>query len=168
MQKLSLRRLLVAPLVLAAFAPLIVLAADKVEVRGWDPKDKSVVTGEEANKPAEAERAPAHTPEWTDLKDNDAGTSDSVVPELQEIVVLCATKPNSAEFRNQWTTYVRKNHRPGAQIDAVIDDVIRQADAYRARQSNASKTSARRAMNSNAGTRRIMHDSAMATIRNMK
>ncbi len=168
MRKSSLRRLLVAPLVMVAFVPLIALAGDKVEVRGWNPEDKSTVTGDEANEPAEAEHPPAHTPEWTDLNDNDAGTSDSVVPGLQEIVVLCATRPNSAEFQKQWTTYVRKNYRPGVQIDAVIDNVIRQADAYRARQSKLSKTSARRAVNSNAETRRIMHDSAMAVIRNMK
>ena len=57
-----------------------------------------------------AERVPVHTPEWTDLNSGDPGTSDSVVPELSEIVVLCATSdPDSKEFEKAWERWLKTN-----------------------------------------------------------
>jgi hypothetical protein len=119
-----------------------------------------------ARAPDQAERIPAHTPEWTNPNTGDPGTTDSVIPELQKIVVLCATEPTSPNFKGQWIAYVRKNYEPGQNIDGVIDDVLRRANAYRTE--NARKGRARQRANADAATRKMMHDSAMSAIRNMK
>ena len=90
-------------------------------------------------------------------------TIDSVVDELNGIVVLCATQPQSVEFKNSWTTWVRQHHQPGMNIDAVIDDVLKRASVYNSTQRN---TTTRKKPKANT-TKRMMHDTAMAVIRKM-
>jgi hypothetical protein len=126
------------------------------------------VSADEASKPAEIKRVPAHNPEWTNPKGSDPGTTDSVVPELQGIVVLCATKPQSAEFKKQWAAYVRRNYKPGMNIDAVINDVLRRADEYRAGKRAGSKGPATEVLQSPLHTKKMMHDTAKAVIQNMR
>ena len=116
-------------------------------------------------KPAQVEPTPAHTPEWTNLSNSDPGTSNSVIPELQGIVVLCATEPGSAEFKTQWAAYVRQNYTRDMNVDAVIDNVLKQADAYRAKQRKGSKPSQAQALQSNDITRKNMRSTATAVIR---
>jgi hypothetical protein len=129
----------------------------------------SAMAGEdEAVKPAETRRVPAHNPEWTNPKGSDPGTSDSVSTDLQKIIVLCATEPQSAEFRKQWSAYVRRNYVPGTDIDAIIADVIKRADAYRTKQRPRSGNAPARAVQPNEKTEKMMHDTAKAIIRNMK
>jgi hypothetical protein len=125
----------------------------------------AAASADDKKQATEMKRNPAHSPEWTNSKDSDPGTSDSAIPELSGIVVLCATKPDSAEFKDQWATYVRKHYEPGMDIDAVIDDVLRQADAYRARHRNKSRSSAAKTIQPNAETRKNMHSTANAVIR---
>ena len=120
----------------------------------------------EESKPAAVERVPAHTPEWTNPNTGDPGTTDSTVPELQRIVVLCATAPQSAEFEGQWTAYVRKHYKPGMNVDAVIDGVMQRAAAYRAEKSRRARIG--KPAVSDTATRRLMHDAAMLSVRNMK
>ena len=125
----------------------------------------TAASADDKKQATEMKRIPAHTPEWTNTKGSDPGTSDSAIPELAGIVVLCATEPDSAEFKNQWAAYVRKHYEPGMDIDAVIDDVLRQADAYRARHRNTSRSSAARAVQPNAQTRKNMQSTAKSVIR---
>lgn len=123
---------------------------------------------DQAAKPAEVQRVPAHNPEWVNPRSSDPGTSDSVQTDLQKIIVLCATEPQSAEFRKQWAAYVRENYKSGMDIDAVIGDVIRQADAYRARLRRASANAPARIVQPKSDTRKMMHDTAKAIIQNIK
>ena len=102
--------------------------------------------------------------ERTDItaSDSDASAIDSVVDDLQGIVVLCATQPQSAEFKNAWTTWVRQHHQPGMDIDAVINDVLKRASAYNSTQ--RSSTTKRKKSKAET-TKKMMHDTAMAVIR---
>lgn len=127
----------------------------------------TAASGEETKKAAEIKRIPAHNPEWTNSGDSDPGTTDSVVPELQGIVVLCATEPKSDEFKKQWAAYVRHNYKPGMNLDAVIKDVLRRADAYRTHQRSGSKHLPTRSVQSNSATERLMQDIGLAAIRNI-
>jgi len=127
-----------------------------------------VATADEVARPAEIKRVPTHNPEWTNPKGNDPGTAESVVPALQEIVVLCATEPQSAEFKKQWATYVRGNYKRGMNIDAVIEDVLRRADAHRAKKRKGSKGPATEVLQKPINTKKMMHDTAKAVIQNMR
>lgn len=102
----------------------------------------------------------------TDIRatDTDPVAIDSVVDDLASIVVLCATQPQSAEFKNAWTTWIRQHHQPGMDINAVIKDVFNRAKAYNSTQS-ASTTKQKKPKKSN--TEKMMHDTAMAVIRKM-
>ena len=120
----------------------------------------------EVAKPVAVERIPTHTPEWTNPNDSDPGTTDSVATDLQKIVVLCATEPQSPDLNGQWTAWIRRNYESGMDIDAVIDDVMRRALSYRAQQKREAR--ARRLAVDDAATRKMMHDAAMNAVRNMK
>jgi hypothetical protein len=128
----------------------------------------TAVTADEAAERAEVKRIPAHNPEWTSPNNGDPGTTKSVIPELQKIVVLCATVPQSDEFKNQWSAYVRRHYEPGMNIDVVIYDVIRRANAFLAGPKQSGQSAARLSVQSNAATRKVMHDTAMSIIRNVK
>ena len=93
-------------------------------------------------------RTPAHTPEWTDLNQSDPGKTkgslpslqlqavpsqepvDSVASDLQKIVVLCATQPQSAEFDRAWALYLEEHYKPNLDVDGLIDDVLTRAENY--------------------------------------
>jgi hypothetical protein len=123
-----------------------------------------------ARKAQQSPQQPAHTPEWTNPNDSDPGVSESTAPDLQRIVVLCATKPNSAEFGREWQSYIQRHYRRGMDVDVLIDDVLKRADAHRkslAGNRNNPATRSLRAQDT-TNTRKAMHDAAMASIRNMK
>ena len=118
----------------------------------------------------ETRKVPAHTPEWTNPAGGDPGVSESVMPDLQAIIVLCATEPASQDFKRQWTAFIRKHHKPDTDIDRLIDEVMSQAarhnngkpPAHSNARSNRARTSA------SLDIRKMMHDVAMNAIRNMK
>ena len=128
----------------------------------------ATTNAQEASKPAEVKRVPAHNPEWTNVKSGDPGTTESVIPELQGIVVLCATEPQSAEFKKQWAAYVRGNYKPGMNIDTVIKDVLRRADEHKAKKRGGSKGPESKVLQSTKSTERMMHDTAKAVINNLR
>ena len=89
----------------------------------------------------------SHSPEWTDHNDSDPGvtrarkkasqkvasepeTTDSTMPELSEIVVLCATDEKK-KFEKEWGKYVAKNELKGEQLEKTIREVSDRAEAYR-------------------------------------
>ena len=117
-------------------------------------------------KPASAERVPAHTPVWTDTNDSDPGRTDSTMADLQKIVVLCATEPQSPDFRRHWNAFVRRNYEKGMDIDAMVDDVMKRAAEYRAR--HKLDTQGKMRVSAGVSTRKMMHDVAMNAVRNMK
>ena len=127
----------------------------------------AVVTtnAQETSKPAEVKQVPARNSQLTGVKAGEPKTTESVVPELQGIVVLCATEPQSPEFKKQWAAYVRGNYKPGMNIDTMIKDVLKRADSYRTQQLSRSKDSPTRAMQSKSTTEKMMHDTAMSVIR---
>lgn len=61
---------------------------------------------------------------FTDFNESDPGTA-----ELQHVVVLCATRPDSAEFDAAWTAWVKAN--PEADLDKAIRIVISRAGTMR-------------------------------------
>lgn len=128
----------------------------------------AATNAQEANRPAEIKRVPAQNSELTSVKGRDPITTESVVPELQGIVVLCATEPQSAEFKKQWAAYVRGNYKPGVNIDTVIKDVLRRADEYNAKKRARSKGPSTKIVQSNLNTEKMMNDTAMSVIRNIK
>ena len=94
-------------------------------------------------------KTPAHTPELTDHNESDPGMTkevpasrqlrgatnpdtgvDSVADNLQKIVVLCATKPQSAEFDQAWTLYLKEHYKPGLNVDRLINKVLSRAETY--------------------------------------
>ena len=99
----------------------------------------------------------------TDVRasETDAVAVDSVVDYLDGIVVLCATQPQSVEFKNAWTTWVHQHHQPGMDIDAVINDVLTRARAYNATQGSRTITQKKSRVTT---TEKMMHDTAMAVI----
>lgn len=89
---------------------------------------------------------------------------DSIANDLQRIVVLCATEPASKTFETEWANYVSAHYRRGVDVDALIDDVLRRAEAYRASHAHTAQRRAPAAADTTR-TRTRMHDTAMAVIR---
>jgi transcription initiation factor TFIID subunit TAF12 len=90
---------------------------------------------------------------------------DSVVDELQGIVVLCATQSESAEFKKQWRNYIRRHHISEADLGPLIFRVINDAEAYRGNQRMNRGDSPDASRDRRAKIYRNMHDTAMAVIR---
>ena len=88
---------------------------------------------------------------------------ESVIPELQGIVVLCATEPASKAFETAWAAYVEEHEVAADDLDELIADVLRRAQAHRARMATPPRVN-RIAVNPET-TRKLMHDTAMAIIR---
>ena len=118
---------------------------------------------QERAQPAEVKRIPKHTPEWTNPSTGDPGTTDGAAADLQQVVVLCATRPESKAFRQAWQQWLVDHYESGMNVDATIADVLRRADAYR--QQNGGKA---RASKKAKKISRSMHDAAMSVIRNMR
>jgi hypothetical protein len=57
-------------------------------------------------------------------------TTDSVVPELSEIVVLCATDEEE-KFEKKWSKYVAQNDLKGAELQETINWVSGEAAIQR-------------------------------------
>jgi hypothetical protein len=93
-------------------------------------------------------------------------TVDSVAQDLQTIVVLCATQPDSEEFKTQWARYVEEHRVAEADLGALIDDVIERARTYRAERSSSRRSNRMVVLTTSTASR--MHDVAMAAIRNMR
>ena len=90
---------------------------------------------------------------------------DSVVDELQGIVVLCATEPDSAEFDQQWRNYIRRHRVGEADLGPLIFKVINEAEAYRGNRRLDRGMTPDGARDRRAKIYRSMHDTAMAVIR---
>jgi hypothetical protein len=52
---------------------------------------------------------------------------DSVVDDLQGVVVLCATQPKSQAFTDAWTSWLREH--PDADVEVTINEVVRRANS---------------------------------------
>jgi hypothetical protein len=106
-----------------------------------------------ADAAARATGVPAHSPEWTNPKGGDPGAAapspgraqsatprpaDSRMEELQKIVVLCATQPESATLAQAWGAHVKKYYERDAELDRAIDNVLNRASAERQRRHSAS------------------------------
>jgi len=90
---------------------------------------------------------------------------DSVVDDLQGIVVLCATEPDSTEFMGQWRDYIRLHKIGKADLGPLIFRVVNDAEAYRGnRRLNRGETPDA-SRDRRAKIYRSMHDTAMAVIR---
>ncbi|MDJ0926070.1 MAG: hypothetical protein QNJ73_00350 [Gammaproteobacteria bacterium] len=96
-----------------------------------------------------------------------AEPAESVVPELQGVVVLCATKPNSAELEDAWTEYLEYHYDDDTDLDRLIDTVISRANAHRRKQHSRTGTqSFSRAQRDE--TKRFLHDTAKNAIQNVR
>ena len=79
---------------------------------------------------------------------------ESVNSDLQRIVVLCATQPNSPLFDQAWRSYLAKNRVVDRQLGSLIETVLREAKAYR-RSNNLSPTSFGQANQTRQQMRRV-------------
>jgi hypothetical protein len=111
-------------------------------------------------------KIPAHTPEWTNPTTGDPGM-DSVMDDLQKIVVLCATDHSSPEFKRTWAAYVRKHELKGAALENTQRRVVNEAFQHR-QQFGQSKGDRKDMIEWKKGAEKSMHDAAMPAIRNMK
>ena len=55
----------------------------------------------------------------------------SLASELDALVKLCATQPESSEFETAWSVYVTTHFEPGMDLDRLIETVLSKADRYR-------------------------------------
>ena len=90
---------------------------------------------------------------------------DSVTQDLQKIVVLCATDSGSAEFEDQWRTYVRRNGVSEAQLGHLVFRVINEAEAYRGNRRLGRGESPDAARDRRAKTYVRMQDAALSEMR---
>ena len=58
--------------------------------------------------------------------------TQSAIPELSSIVVLCANDSQSSYFRREWGAYVGANNLKGVNLEQTISYVIDEARAQRA------------------------------------
>ena len=81
------------------------------------------------------------------------------IPELAGIVVLCANDSQSSRFKREWGAYVRANNLSGVDLERIMSYVIEEARAQRALKYRVSRGSgqdrdwergARKSMNSAA------------------
>jgi len=134
-----------------------------------------------AEAPQPGARTPTHNPEWSNASDADPGSATpsptrmqgararpagGKAQDLQRLVALCATQPESDEFERAWAAYVEQYHQPDAKLDRAIEDVLARASAYRqGRHSSTGKLSWTAAERQQV--RLAMQDTAMAVIRKM-
>jgi hypothetical protein len=88
------------------------------------------------------ETTPAETKKWTDHNTSDPGrmgisisepseSSTGMMDALQEVVVLCATQPESESLKREWSSFLRNHYTPDMNINALIDDVVTRAESFR-------------------------------------
>ena len=70
-----------------------------------------------------------------------AETTESVVPELASIVVLCATEKEK-EFKEEWGKYVSHHDLKGRELNKTIRQISNDAELYRARKKKSNLRSA--------------------------
>jgi hypothetical protein len=123
-----------------------------------------------SNQAVEAESEPVRVPSATGSRSLTAAPADSpvdsVARDLQKIVVLCATEPESDEFMTEWVSYVRRHRIAESDLETVIDDVIRRAEAYQAERRSGQRT--RRMLTIMTSTSHKMHEAAKNAINNLR
>jgi hypothetical protein len=87
--------------------------------------------------------------------------------DLQKLVKLCATDPESPMFDREWAKYLQEHYQEGMNVDGLIEDVIRRADDYRM---TSHSGSGKLTMNASEKRkiRRDMKSTARAAIKNKK
>ena len=89
-------------------------------------------------------------------------TSDSVIPELGSIVVLCATEQEK-KFKEEWSKYVSHNDLKGRELQKTIKQVSNEAELYRAREKK-SKLRTAEGRNWKSEQRKIMKEVAERSV----
>lgn len=90
---------------------------------------------------ADQESVPSKTKEWADQNTPDpgrmginisepSGSSTGLMDALQEVVVLCATQPESESLKKEWSSFLKKHYTPDINIHALIDDVVNRAEEF--------------------------------------
>jgi len=92
-------------------------------------------------------------------------TVESVIPELQGIVVLCATEPDSAQFKTAWINYLKKNRVKRSELGSLIFQVINDAEAYRGNHDMRRRESPNEARDRRKRTYAMMSDTAESVAR---
>ena len=70
-----------------------------------------------------------------------AETTESVIPELAGIVVLCATEQEK-KFKEEWAKYVAHNDLKGRELQKTIKQVSNDAELYRAKKKKSKRRTA--------------------------
>lgn len=151
------------PALAALVASMLSLAAsgqtsDRVQSR--------VITNQAVQSQTEPVRVPAATSSRLRAAAPADATVESVARDLQRIVVLCATEPESDEFMTQWLSYVKRHQVAESNLEAVVDDIIRRAGAYQAEHRSGPRTN--RMITIMTSTSRKMHEAAKNAINNIR
>lgn len=89
-------------------------------------------------------------------------TTESAIPELASIVVLCATEQEE-KFKDEWAKYVEHNDLKGRDLQKAIRKVSNEAELYRAREKK-SKLRTAEGRNWKSEQRKIMKEVAERSV----
>ena len=78
---------------------------------------------QESPQSSAAEESLPNTAESVAAQSDDADTA-----EFQRIVQLAVLQPDTAEFDDAWSDYIKRIHRPDTDVDATVDKVIKAAE----------------------------------------
>ena len=81
---------------------------------------------QESPQSSAAEESLPNTAESVAAQSDDADTA-----EFQRIVQLAVLQPDTAEFDDAWSDYIKRIHRPDTDVDATVDKVIKAANEFR-------------------------------------
>lgn len=96
---------------------------------------------------------------------NEDTAIDSVIPELQGIVVLCAKQPDSSQFRTAWINYLKSNRVKRSELGGLIFQVINDAEAYGGNHNMRRRESPYEARDRRKRTYDMMRDTAESVTR---
>jgi hypothetical protein len=114
-------------------------------------------------KKTEVRRDPANTTEQIDQNPSKSRATDSAAADLQAVVVLCATNPNSKDLAPATKKWLQSNPHAAMDLDAAIADIMRRADEYREKIGKK-----KRSAESAAEVEKIMRGKAKAAINNIR
>jgi len=97
-----------------------------------------------------------------------ATSPEMIAGDLQKIVVLCATGQYSPELDQAWHAYLKLHYRPGEDIDGMIHDISRRAQAWRDAMYQQPAPGESRQLGTVSNVMKKLHETAKAAIQNMR
>lgn len=93
---------------------------------------------------------------------------EMIAGDLQKIVVLCAAGQYSPQLDQSWRAYVESHYQAGMDLDGLLSDIFRRANAYRRAMYQEPPTRGSRQSGTQQGMMKSLHDAAKSVIQNMR